>query len=352
MNLYTKLIIFYFSGTGNAKKAAQWIIKSASEKGIETELINIDHYKLKNENSFDEKTLIGFCSPTHGFNLPPIMLDFVFHFPKSKGAKVFLLNTRAGMKMYKIFLPGLSGIAQYLPAVMLRLKGYRIVGMQPMDLPSNWISIHPGLRQKVVDSIFNRCKNITLRFADKVLNGKKVYTAFWSLPFDIAIAPISIAYYLLGRFAIAKTFVANQNCNQCGLCVKNCPVKAIKMIDSRPFWTFDCESCMHCMNHCPKRAIETALGFTLILWWTVFSIIPLWGLKIVIEKQILPIHYHSLWSGLIYYFFQTLGALMIIFGAYRLLHFLMKFSFFNKLVIYTSISRFKFWRRYKAPVNI
>jgi len=349
MNVFSKLTIFYFSGTGNAKKTAEWIINSAKEKGLQTEMVNIEHFNFESSSHYDENTLIGFCSPTHGFNLPPIMLDFVVHFPKSKGAKVFIVNTRGGMKLYKLFLPGLSGIAQYFSAVVLWFKGYKIVGMQPMDLPSNWISLHPGLRQKVVYSIYQRCKRITQRFADKILRGKKVYTAFWSLPFDIAIFPVSIGYYIIGRFAIAKTFVANQSCNQCGLCVKNCPVKAIKMVEGRPFWTFDCESCMHCMNHCPKRSIDTALGFSAILWWAVFSIIPFWIIKIIMDNQILPIQSSSIWFELIHFFFQSVFALLSILGAYRLLHFFMRFSLFNKIIIYTSPSHYKFWRRYKAP---
>jgi len=218
-----------------------------------------------------------------------------------------------------------------------------------MDLPSNWISIHPGLRQKVVDSIFNRCKKKTLKFANKLLDGKKVFTAFWSLPFDLLVAPISIAYYLIGRFAIAKTFVANQNCNQCGLCVKNCPVDAIKMIESRPFWTFDCESCMHCMNHCPKRSIETAMGFTIILWWAVFSVIPFWVIKTLLDNEIISFSANSGWAKMITFLLQSLLGLLIILGAYRLLHYLMRYKFFNKMIIYTSPSHYKFWRRYKAP---
>ncbi len=91
------------------------------------------------------KTLVGFCSPTHGFNLPPIVLTFIRNFPKVKNKDAFILNTRGGMKLYKLFLPGLSGIAQLLPALMLSLKGFRIVGMQPLDLPSNWLILHPGL---------------------------------------------------------------------------------------------------------------------------------------------------------------------------------------------------------------
>jgi len=137
MNNYKKLVIYYFSGTGNAKKAADWIIELAKEKGIETDLINIEHYKFAERPNFDKQTLIGFCSPTHGFNFPPIVINFLFRFPNVGKARVFILNTRAGMKLHKLFLPGLGGIAQYLAAIVLAIKGYKIVGMQPMDLPSN-----------------------------------------------------------------------------------------------------------------------------------------------------------------------------------------------------------------------
>ncbi len=42
---YDQVIIYYFSGTGNAKNAAQWIIKRAEENNIKTHLINIDRFK-------------------------------------------------------------------------------------------------------------------------------------------------------------------------------------------------------------------------------------------------------------------------------------------------------------------
>jgi Pyruvate/2-oxoacid:ferredoxin oxidoreductase delta subunit len=256
------------------------------------------------------------------------------------------------MKLYKLFLPGLSGIAQFLAAFILLLKGYKVIGMQPMDLPSNWISLHPGLRKKVVDSIFARCKRKTIKFAGKILTGKKVYTAFWSLPFDLAVAPVSLAYYLAGRFAIAKTFVANFNCNQCMRCVNDCPVKAVIMVDNRPFWTFNCESCMHCMNYCPNRAIETALSYTILIWWFVFSALPVWLIHQFIKWDWFSINIKPIWLASIKFLIQTLVGLIIIFFAYRLLHYLMRFRFFNKLIIYTSPSHYKFWRRYKAPKDV
>ena len=86
--------------------------------------------------------------PTHGFNAAPIMIRFIAGFPRGLGREVFLLNTRAGMKLSKIFLPGISGVALLLPAFILWIKGYRCIGFRPVDLPSNWIPLHPGIEEK------------------------------------------------------------------------------------------------------------------------------------------------------------------------------------------------------------
>lgn len=342
--MYNKLTIFYFTGTGNALATANWIARAAADRKIETKVVKITPSLKVEKKDFSENTLIGFCYPTHGFNTPPVVIDFLLRFPKLKN-NVFLLNTRAGMKLSKFFIPGLSGMAQLLPALILRMKGYKIIGFQPMDLPSNWVSIHPGLRQKVVTSIFQRCERITTTFAEKILTGKKVYKGLVSLPIDLLICPISVGYYFFGRFVLAKTFIADSNCNSCKLCEKECPVKAIKMKNSRPFWTRKCESCMHCMNVCPQKAIQTPHLFTLILWWLVFSVLPLLALKELISSIPLLTENFNIYFNLII----VLTGLPIIFFSYRILHFLMRFRYFSWLVAFTSLTKFKFWRRYFAP---
>jgi hypothetical protein len=70
------------------------------------------------------------------------------------------MNTRAGVKLGRLFLPGLSGIALLLAAVVLMAKGYRIAGMRPIDMPSNWLSIHPSLRPNAVVAIADRCPSM------------------------------------------------------------------------------------------------------------------------------------------------------------------------------------------------
>jgi ferredoxin len=338
------LIIYYFTGTGNALAVANWIAEISETKNIQVEIKKITPSLQVDSKEFTDNTLIGFCYPTHGFNAPPVVIDFLLRFPKSRN-QVFLLNTRAGMKLSKLFTPGLSGLAQLFPTLLLLLKDYRIAGLQPMDLPSNWISVHPGLRQKVVDSIFQRCEKITKRFAEKILSGKKIYKGLISLPVDLLISPISFGYYFYGRFALTKTFVADSRCNSCSFCEKECPVNAIKMKNGRPFWTRKCESCMHCMNVCPKQSIQTPHLFVAIIWWLIFAVIPVLILKELATGFPGISDNFNLVSDII----LLVTGLPVVFFTYRIMHFLMKYRLFSRLIVYTSLTKFKFWRRYSAP---
>ena len=338
------LIIFYFTGTGNALAVSNWLAEIAEIKNIRVEIRKITPSLNIDNESVTKNTLIGFCYPTHGFNAPPVVIDFMLRFPKSQNC-VFLLNTRAGMKLSKLFTPGMSGLAQLFPALILLLKGYRIAGLQPMDLPSNWISVHPGLRQKVVDSIFQRCEKITKRFAGKILSGRKIYKGLISLPIDLLISPISFGYYFYGRFALTKTFVADSRCNGCAICEKGCPVQAIKMKNNRPFWTRKCESCMHCMNGCPRQSIQTPHLFVAIIWWLIFAVIPM----LILKELASGFPGVSGYFGLISYIIILLTGLPIVFFTYQILHLLMRYRLFSWLIVYTSLTKFKFWRRYSAP---
>ncbi|MEE4213813.1 MAG: EFR1 family ferrodoxin [Bacteroidales bacterium] len=344
---YKRLIIFWFSGTGNARSVAGWIREYATAEGLKTELHDLSRKEYPDISSLPENTMIGFCYPTHGFNAPPLVIKYIRKFPRGN-CDIFLLNTRAGMKIWKIFTPGLSGIALFMPALIMRIKGYRVRGYRPMDMPSNWIFLHPGLRKKVVESIHARCKRLTKRFTQRILSGKLVSRGIFDLPLDIAVIPLTIGYYFYGRFAIAKTFYASYKCTDCGLCYKKCPVKAIKIKDGRPYWTFNCESCMHCINHCPERAIETAHAYTALLWWLAFSLIPYALIRFLVWINIIPSSFYNDHLRLLTNIFILVSGLITVFLGYRVLHFLLRFKLLNRLFTWTSLTSYSFWRRYKS----
>jgi Pyruvate/2-oxoacid:ferredoxin oxidoreductase delta subunit len=173
----------------------------------------------------------------------------------------------------------------------------------------------------------------------------------YDLPIDAWVMPIGILYYFWGRYLLAKTFVAGYSCGGCGLCVDNCPVNAVKMLYERPYWTFSCESCMKCMNHCPTDSIHTAHGFTILLWWIIFSFFH--GLVFSFAATYFADFIGTSWitKELVYYTTMFLVCMSIAFLTYRILHYLMRFKIISNIIIYTSLTKFKFWGRYRAPAG-
>lgn len=344
---YKHLTLFYFSGTGNARYAAQKMATLAHEKRVAATVYNIAEIK-KDIPEIPENTLIGFCFPTHGFNAPPVVLKFIRSFPKGNN-RVFLLNTRAGMRIGRLHTAGIGGLALWLPALLLLFKGYRTIGFRPLDLPSNWILLHPGLTDKAIRFIVNRCTQTLERFTGRILNGKPVANGLLWFPLDIAVSSVSVAYYFYGRFALAKTFFASFRCTSCGVCVDNCPVGAIELKNDRPYWTFSCESCMKCINHCPHRAIEVAHGYSFLWWWLAFSFLPLLIVKVLVLAGLIGKEFYKANTDLLFYGSMTLFGLIIIFAGYKLLHQLLGIKIINKIITFTSFTHFKWWRRYKMP---
>jgi len=329
--------IFYFSGTGNARRIGKWFSEHASKKQIIFKLISIAQIDFNNIE-VNPNSLVIIISPIHGFNYPKITLDFIRRFPKGRN-KIVLMNTRAGLKVGSIVTPGLTGIAFILSSIILKYKGYKIVGQIPFDMPSNWISIHPALNEKSVKYIHNKNYSKVSKHAEKIFSDRKDFLALRDIIQDILIAPISIAYYLVGRFAFAKSFYASDKCDNCELCIEECPVKAIKSINNKPYWTLKCESCMKCMNNCPERAIETAHG----LFVVIIFISP-------ILSSIIPFNLigGSFWSNLGEFVLKNIIFFSLLLIFYRIQHIFLNKRVITKIISYTSLTYYKFWGRYKS----
>ena len=344
---FNRVVIYYFSGTGNAKNTAFWIGEEAQRQGVDAEIVNIVKIQNKPIAQPEEDTLVGFISPTHGFHFPEIMRKFISRFPKVKNCGVFVANTRAGLRLGKIFIPGLSGVLHYWASIKLRLKGFKIIGLQPVDLPSNWLSLHPAVRKKGVELIYQHTEPKVRGFAIKIIGGKKSFRALYDIIQDMIISPISVLYILFGKYLFAKSFIASSDCDMCGLCEKACPVQAIKQVGNRMFWTTKCESCMKCMSSCHKKAIETAHGFIIAgsivlmsfaayLINLALTLEPLSDLQFLQDKNIM-------------FLLTTILFFPLLFLAYRIMHWLLRFKLFERIFVLSSFTKYKFWGRYKAP---
>jgi len=337
----TNIVVYFFSGTGNSRNVAYWISQFAFDRNITIQLLNIAQVNRRKIEAPPADSLIFFISPVHGFNYPPVMLHFIMCFPLGNN-DVVLMNTRAGMKIGNFITPGLSGITFYLASLILKIKGYAIKSWYPIDLPSNWISIHPGLNNNTITFLHLKNKEKVLNYLEALLSGKRNYKAVREIIQDILVSPIAMLYYFAGRFFLAKTYYASRDCNGCDLCIRSCPVKAIKKVDKRPYWTFNCESCMKCMGNCPTKAIETGHGFVL-------GYIVLYSILVGLFINLFSQFFFEFKNPLITFVVQTGLSLFLLFICHGIMHYALKIKIIERIMVYTSLTKFKFWgRRYKA----
>ena len=326
--MYNNLLIYYFSGTGNALSVANWVKENAEKENIKVQSHSIEKIDKVEIPDLEGKTLIGLFYPTHGFIAPWLVLKFILKFPKIKNADAFFVNTRGGSKIWKLHLPGLSGLAQWFSIFAFWIKGYSVKGSLPIDLPQNWIAICPPLNKAAINSMFAHCRKSVDKMTKSMFSGKTFYgyNVWLGLPLDIAIIPVTIGYVFIGRFFIAKSLYSSYTCNGCELCATNCPVQAIEMRNDRPYWKYTCESCMRCMNICPKRSIQSWATRIALLFY-VFS-----ALGIYVATDFLTLYDN------IYFF--------ILFPVYWILFKLLRIKFVNAIFTFTSFTRL--WGRYLA----
>jgi ferredoxin len=343
---YDRLRIYYFSGTGNALTAARWVRERTVERGVDVELIPIDRLK-HGEPPAGKRVLVGFHFPTHGFTTPWCVIKFLARFPRRRGGAVdvYVSNSRAGTNIGRLFIPGVSGTAALVPLVILALKGYRVGGAKAADLPSNWLQFHPGFTAKAAEAMLARRRPQFRRWTDRIVDGRASFEGWGTFILDIAFAPISPGYLLVGRFWLAKMQMASWACDGCALCERLCPVGAIELRRGRPYWTHRCEACMRCLSVCPWKAVESShlyLGATITAY--VYAAGALMTAAAAVAARF------PVWAPLVnalYAPVRWLAAMAIIMGGYALLAPALRLKPLNQAFTYTALTRY--WRRYLAP---
>lgn len=237
-------MIFYFSGTGNTRWVAEQIAKAIGD-----ELVYIPDAIRdgKYDYTIDEKETIGFCFPTHGWQPPRIVREFISKLKvelrycwavttcgDNMGETMTILNkdlAKIGLRasaMFSVIMPE-SYVCLPFMYTDTEEKEHQKIATARQQLPH----IIECIRERRT-GVVELEKGATPRLYSYVIGG-----------------------YFNARMITDKKFMVDEDvCIKCGKCVKVCPVDNIQ--GTPPEWIHNgrCTSCLACYHYCPTHAIN------------------------------------------------------------------------------------------------
>jgi len=333
-------LIHYFSGTGNSLNAAYQISRKLEKADFDTIFHAIENGQYKDTQDVE---LHLFFFPIYATSVPHIVCKYIHKLPSGDRTKAAIISTNG--RINTLFRDGYQGWALLQARLLLHFKKYDVYFSDTIDYPHNITAFFPPRstqnNQKIIDLIAPKIHSIS----EKLINEQRYHRKFflpnilWSLPFGYL-------YSLIGRRIIGKLYVADSHCNQCGVCIQECPVKAIKIVHGQIQWNWNCEGCMRCINVCPQQAIQISLLRIIALIPAAFFN-PLFKIY-----RIIPFSFFQNLGGLGKTLCKIIINIVLFFIFYSLLDVLLRYL--SNIPILRPITNFgitKFYKRYYLKKN-
>jgi len=244
-----KLLVFYFSGTGNTAYVVNNFCSKLIDKNIECKIINIEEYNVDMINAFEFDTCLV-AHPIYGSNMPRIMKEFI-----SNNIELFENKDLITLVTQHSF----SGDGGSLAARLIKNKKKHIASIH-INMPSNisdsttFIKVKNGTtNNKTIlnaDNKIDRCiKDIFS--GKKINNGKSIFARISGF-----LGQRIYLNYIFGKRLQKGLKIDKDKCFLCSKCVNSCPMKNIIIKDKIIATNDNCTLCYRCINNCPKKAIS------------------------------------------------------------------------------------------------
>ncbi|PKL10891.1 MAG: hypothetical protein CVV52_16105 [Spirochaetae bacterium HGW-Spirochaetae-8] len=243
-----KIVIFYFSGTGNTWRIAQSLHDVFASQQIPVELHSIESLtqgeilKIIARND-----IVGFGYPIYGSDIPLIMQEFLKQLPVPEHPiPIFVFCTQwmfsgDGTQVSQEFFPS--------PRYQVRWSEHFFT---PNNVCVSVLRLPYTTDQRKIAAKFNHMRKRMDNLVKHISTGTSHRRGFGFFSKWIG---------LMQRAPFRKYFGAWRNdigidgerCSRCGLCARICPVGNIDRVTLVP--QARCILCVRCYNFCPENAI-------------------------------------------------------------------------------------------------
>ena len=210
-------MIFYFSGTGNSQFAAQ---KIAEVTGDEIVSLN-ELLKSKMCGAFESHQPFVLVFPTYAWRIPKVAEELLREISFSGSKKAYFVLT-CGDDV---------GNAAYYAEKLCKEKGLDFMGLKTVVMPENYIAMYSAPEKAEADKIIKRALPGIIDAAKLIKEQKPFPREPISVLDKLKSAFVNPVFYK--AVVSAKGFYSTDACTSCGMCVKLCPLKNIKLSDEK-----------------------------------------------------------------------------------------------------------------------
>ncbi|MEG2071212.1 MAG: EFR1 family ferrodoxin, partial [Bacteroidales bacterium] len=238
-------MIFYFSGTGNSKWIAQTMALAMNEQLISLAEYMIDEFFLPVFTLKPEEK-IGFVFPVHSWGIPPIVVKFI---------QKLSLSNWMGQTFFAVATCGDEcGLTSQMFQSLIEKKGWRICHFYSVVMPNNYISL-PGFDVDDKKTENTKLENAVLQLPMIIEAIEKDEPFEFYSKGHFSFLKSKLVYPMFCRYALSdRSFVQNDSCIACGLCVRRCPTHNISLKNETLVWHGHCTQCLACLHSCPTKA--------------------------------------------------------------------------------------------------
>lgn len=233
-------MVFYFSGTGNSRYAAQRIAAALGDQLLSMN----DRIKAGDTSPVTTDERLVIVTPTYAWRIPRLVEDWLRRTEFPGARQTWFVMTCGGE---------IGNAVKYNHA-LCREKRLADMGTGQIVMPENYIAMFNAPRAEEARQIVAKAEPDIDNAVSVIVAGQAFPAPRGSLSDCFKSGPVNPIFYTV--FVKAKAFAAGDACTGCGQCVRLCPTNNITIKNNRPVWGGNCTHCMACICRCPAEAIE------------------------------------------------------------------------------------------------
>lgn len=244
-----KVVICYFSGTGNTRKVVEKYREHLTALGETVEIFPMETLLLDGMseefvNTLSGADLLGIGYPVHAFNAPSIVLKFVKSLPKQAETKRAFIVSTSGEPLR------LNNISSLKTQKLLRRRNYAVTNEYRYVMPYNIIFRH---NDTMAFRMWDVAQKLIPLDVQEMLDGKE--KKLKGVVCGNVVAWMMRCEHWGGRLN-GRHYKVDEKCAHCQKCINICPTKNITIKDGKMKFGNKCLMCQRCVQLCPKDAIK------------------------------------------------------------------------------------------------